>query len=168
MDLTQDMQHCFPVMVCSVSTMAPAGLIQVTAAQPPPQNARLQASPQWEVTAGYVGCMRLVIPLTSLNAESCSLELDEALLTVEPRRPGSGGPASPGEESPGAPGTESSSPTAPLFDFEDGGLGPAAITDGVARIAGGIENILQRLRVQVYGLPEQERHQCWGTLSCRC
>ena len=107
-----------------------------------------------------MGCMRLVIPLTSLNAESCSLELDEALLTVVPRQPGSGAPASPGDDSPGAPGTESSSPTAPLFDFEDGGLGPAAITDGVARIAGGIENILQRLRVQVNSLPEQGRRPC--------
>lgn len=54
---------------------------------------------QWEVAAGYVGCLRLYIPIKNLLAEPCSLHLDEMLVTLVPRgscRPLSGGPTGPG------------------------------------------------------------------------
>lgn len=47
-----------------------------------------QASDAWEVSAGYVGCMRIVIPFTNLYSEPCTLHLDETLITLRPKRLG--------------------------------------------------------------------------------
>lgn len=113
----------------------------------------LQASTQWEVTKGYVGCARLVMPLTNLNSEPCSLELDEALLTIRPRQPGN---ASADEAAAQEPSEEPADSFlgGTFFDFEegrkgDGDLSLESITAGVTRIAGGIETILQKLKLQV-------------------
>ena len=46
----------------------------------------MQASPYWEIAAGYVGAMRAEIPFTSLYSQAVSLTLDETLITVRPRR----------------------------------------------------------------------------------
>lgn len=91
------------------------------------------------------------MPLTNLNAEPCSLVLEEALITVRPRQSR--------EASPEAADDSASIPEDPTesivgFDFEDarraeGDLSLDSITAGVTRIAGGIETILQKLRVQV-------------------
>ena len=45
----------------------------------------LQDSDQWEVSAGYVGCMQIVIPFTNFYTEPCSLQLDETLITLVPK-----------------------------------------------------------------------------------
>ena len=45
----------------------------------------MQASPYWEIAAGYVGAMRAEIPFTSLYSQAVSLTLDETLITVRPR-----------------------------------------------------------------------------------
>ena len=44
-----------------------------------------QASPYWEIAAGYVGAMRAEIPFTSLYSQAVSLTLDETLITIRPR-----------------------------------------------------------------------------------
>ena len=113
----------------------------------------LQADSQWEVTEGYVGCARLVIPLTNLNLEPCSLELEEALLSIRPRQPGVANPGIDGS-SPAADTSTETIFSGGFFDSEDGkrvehDLSLDSITAGVTRIAGGIETILQKLRVQV-------------------
>lgn len=119
------------------------------------QGVTVQASTQWVVTKGYVGCARLVMPLTNLSAESCSLEVEEALLTIKPR--GATGNAT----DPSGPDLPASleEPVDSFFggafpDLEDGrpqdtDLSLDSITAGVTRIAGGIETILQKLRVKV-------------------
>ena len=93
------------------------------------------------------------MPLTNLNSEPCSLELDEALLTIRPRQlrdPANdeAGPLSAAEE------PADSFLGGNFFDNEDGkkmetDLSLESITAGVTRIAGGIETILQKLKVQV-------------------
>jgi hypothetical protein len=45
----------------------------------------MQASPYWEIAAGYVGAMRAEIPFTSLYSQAVSLTLDETLITIRPR-----------------------------------------------------------------------------------
>ena len=45
----------------------------------------VQASPYWEIAAGYVGAMRAEIPFTSLYSQAVSLTLDETLITIRPR-----------------------------------------------------------------------------------
>ena len=45
----------------------------------------MQASPDWEIAAGYVGAMRAEIPFTSLYSQAVSLTLDETLITIRPR-----------------------------------------------------------------------------------
>ncbi len=53
-----------------------------------PREARkrwVQASPYWEIAAGYVGAMRAEIPFTSLYSQAVSLTLDETLITIRPR-----------------------------------------------------------------------------------
>ena len=93
------------------------------------------------------------MPLTNLNSEPCSLELDEALLTIRPRQlrdtaNDEANPPSAAEE------TADSFFGSNFFDYEDGkkietDLSLESITAGVTRIAGGIETILQKLKVQV-------------------
>lgn len=41
------------------------------------------------------------------------------------------------------------SPISGFFDFDEGPIKPSAITSGIAKIAGGMENILQKLKLQV-------------------
>lgn len=93
--------------------------------------------------------MRLVIPLANLSTAACSVELEEALLTVRkwplPRDLGHAGKAPAAVKPP----TEEGAPPEAAPWLDEGMLGAAAITDGVANIAGGIENILQRLRLHV-------------------
>ena len=122
----------------------------------------VQGSAYWEVVAGYVGALSADIPLTSLGSDPVSLRVDEALITVRPRAAGtlspepsptssgggSGGGGAPGEGGGGPPkggGGGAGSPSA--GDLE--ALGQAAVVDGVRLIAGGIEDVLQRLRIQV-------------------
>ncbi len=45
----------------------------------------MQASPYWEIAAGYVGAMRAEIPFTSLYSQAVNLTLDETLITIRPR-----------------------------------------------------------------------------------
>ena len=121
-----------------------------------------QGSAYWEVAAGYVGALSADIPLTSLGSDPVSLRVEEALITVRPRtsetlNPGpvpastggdGGAGGTPGECGGGPPkgvGGGAGSPTA--GDLE--ALGQAAVVDGVRLIAGGIEDVLQRLRIQV-------------------
>ena len=104
----------------------------------------MQASPYWEVTAGYVGVMRVVLPLTSLYSEPCSLQLQEALLTVRPRQASSSRAA----EQVADAAVASSPESGRFMDFEEINPGPVAILDGVKRIAGGIESMMQRLKMQ--------------------
>lgn len=113
-----------------------------------------QAGTLWEVASGYVGCARLVMPLTNLNAEPCSLELEEALLTVRPRRDGNPSGLGAPEPVSGEEENMESLLSGNFFDYEEGkqvggDLGLDSITAGVTRIAGGIETILQKLRVKV-------------------
>lgn len=122
----------------------------------------VQGSAYWEVAAGYVGALSADIPLTSLGSDSVSLRVEEALITVRPRAAGTlnpdpgpasagsdgGGGGAPGEGGAGPPkggGGGAGSPSA--GDLE--ALGQAAVVDGVRLIAGGIEDVLQRLRIQV-------------------
>lgn len=123
----------------------------------------VQGSAYWEVAAGYVGALSADIPLTSLGSDPVSLRVEEALITVRPRTAGAldpeptpastggdgGGSGTPGEGGGGLPkggGGGAGSPSA--GDLE--ALGQAAVVDGVRLIAGGIEDVLQRLRIQVH------------------
>ncbi len=103
----------------------------------------MQGSAFWEVTAGYVGSIKATIPITSLNSDSCTAELDEVLITVRPRAASS--TAQPSAHSAAEPaGTASAA-----FEVDDLGMGQAAISDGVKLIAGGIEKVLQQLQLKV-------------------
>ena len=42
----------------------------------------------WELRAGFLGTVRVTVPLTALYTEPCSIEVHEALFTVRPRPPG--------------------------------------------------------------------------------
>jgi len=116
-----------------------------------------QGSAYWEVAAGYVGALTAEIPLTSLGSTPVSLAVEEVLITVRPRARapdvpaadaggggGGGGGAQEGGGAGQAPSGALESPPGP--DLE--ALGQAAVVDGVRLIAGGIEDMLQRLRVQ--------------------
>ena len=43
----------------------------------------------WELRAGFLGTVRVTVPLTALYTEACSVDVHEALITVRPRPPGS-------------------------------------------------------------------------------
>lgn len=93
------------------------------------------------------------MPLTNLNSEPCSLVLEEALITLRPRQ--SGGKVC-GDTQDSAI-VEEAAESILAFDFEDGRkpegeMGLDSITAGVTKIAGGIETILQKLRVKVNAL----------------
>ena len=109
-----------------------------------------------------MGALSADIPLTSLGSDPVSLRVEEALITVRPRTSETlnpspdtastggdgGGGGTPGEGGGGPPkgvGGGAGSPSA--GDVE--ALGQAAVVDGVRLIAGGIEDVLQRLRIQV-------------------
>ena len=47
-----------------------------------------QESSGWELRAGFLGTVRVRVPLTALYTEPCSIEVHEALFTVRPRPPG--------------------------------------------------------------------------------
>ena len=42
----------------------------------------------WELRAGFLGTVRVTVPLTALYTEPCCIEVHEALITVRPRPPG--------------------------------------------------------------------------------
>lgn len=44
----------------------------------------LQESSGWQLTAGYLGSVRVTVPLAALHSESCCIEVEEALFTVRP------------------------------------------------------------------------------------
>ena len=173
----------------------------------------MQASPYWEIAAGYVGAMRAEIPFTSLYSQAVSLTLDETLITIRPRitpleaasegAADKGPPLNPGMASslvmlktrlrarctafrptyngkhsfsafeasrvlpesikmttdalgwctgldPAAEEALGGGDAAQDPGWGDYGLGEATVMDGVRLIAGGIENVLQRLRLQVW------------------
>lgn len=179
----------------------------------------MQASPYWEIAAGYVGAMRAEIPFTSLYSQAVSLTLDETLITIRPRstplkRPPQSSADTSSAYSPGdpsaspfyeqeccvllvawgqvvrhqacaspdrgclahmAPCAEECKSSGPFLEvamllvgldpateealgegdatqdpgWGNYGLGQANVVDGVRLIAGGIENVLQRLQLQV-------------------
>ncbi|KFM28316.1 Autophagy-related protein 2-like protein A [Auxenochlorella protothecoides] len=88
----------------------------------------------WEVVTAFVGCIRAYIPLASLYQDSCSIQLVDVFLTVQPRAQPGPAPHAPGA----APGTPRPPPPAPA----DG------VSDGIRIIAGGLESLVQRLQVQ--------------------
>ncbi|BDA50280.1 probable autophagy-related protein 2 at C-terminar half [Coccomyxa sp. Obi] len=111
-------------------------------------------SPYWEIAAGYVGALKAEIPFTNLYSQAVSLTLDEALLTIRPRCKGCPPPrpAAATDEasgSPGAqPGVDDTFGDGGPVGWDDYGFGQATVADGVNLIAGGIENVLQRFRLQ--------------------
>ena len=109
-----------------------------------------------------MGALSADIPLTSLGSDPVSLRVEEALITVRPRTAGTlnpdsspastggdgGGGGAPGEGGGGPPkGGGGGAGSHSAGDLE--ALGQAAVVDGVRLIAGGIEDVLQRLRIQV-------------------
>ncbi len=112
-----------------------------------------------------MGELAAEIPLTSLGADPVSLRIGEVLVTVRPRASGAGtrdqepgraaagsdGRKSGGGEGAGGGATEGGTEgSAPLQAGDLEALGQAAVVDGVRLIAGGIEDVLQRLRVEVH------------------
>jgi len=46
---------------------------------------RKQEASGWELRAGFLGTVRVTVPLTALYTEPCSIEVHEALFTMRPR-----------------------------------------------------------------------------------
>jgi hypothetical protein len=110
-----------------------------------------QGSTTWEVVAGYVGTVKVIVPITSLYKDSVQLQLCDAHLTV---RPCSAGPATGGGQGANHAAPAGGAPDPGVMagdDMDDmAGLGPQfSIQNGITLIAGGIENVLQRLCVEV-------------------
>ena len=76
--------------------------------------------------------------------ESCTLQLDEVLLTVRLRSDSA--PSAAHNEASTHREDRTSSPAKGFFDLDDN---PSKITMGIAFIAGGIESVLQKLKIQV-------------------
>lgn len=109
----------------------------------------MQGDSVLELKAGYVGRLRVLLPLARIATDSCTLQLDEILLTVGLKAK-SLQPTTPAKaESSGGAAESSNSPVSGFFDFDEGPIKPSAITNGIAKIAGGMENILQKLKIQV-------------------
>jgi hypothetical protein len=120
----------------------------------------LQADLPWEVTAAFVGSVAAVIPLAALCSESCTVKLDEVFLTLRPKPPAalqaaaSAAAAEPYAAQGAGQGRSSSSP-APFPGAAAAGAasgpgdwqGESAVAEGVKLIAGGLEALLQRMRV---------------------
>ena len=108
----------------------------------------LQGDTPWELKAGCVGKLQIHVPLTRIMTEPCTLLLDEVLLTIR-LKAGAGLSDLQGHDSSAVPGI-SQSGTSPVSGFfDDGPMATSAITQGITKIAGGMKNILQKLKVQV-------------------
>jgi hypothetical protein len=89
--------------------------------------------------------VRASIPLTAVSTQGTSLEVEELMLTIRPqpeepgRQPGARAPSSPSQDADG------------FLSLEDIGLGQATVMEGIKRIAGGIEKLLQQLTVVARG-----------------
>lgn len=100
-----------------------------------------QSGSGWEVTAGLVGTVRVVVPLAAFYSESVRVELEDVLLTLRPCRAASSAEAAGGPQQPDSPAVPTEAAAA-----------AAAMSDGVKLIAGGIESLLRRMRVQAAGV----------------
>lgn len=106
--------------------------IAATVVLPPfPLRSSLQGSLPFRVVEGYVGTVRLTIPLTSLYSESWRVDLEDVFVTVEPAPP----------TRHAAPAQAAQAARTPPAEDSRGAVG-----EGVRLIAGGLEAILQRLR----------------------
>lgn len=119
---------------------------------PPPATAharscaRTQAGLPWEVTAAFVGSVAAAIPLAALYSDSCVVRLDEVFLTLRPRTAAPPPAAKPpGAEHQPVPGSPSGAAAAGAGASET--AGESAVAEGVKLIAGGLEALLQRMRV---------------------
>jgi hypothetical protein len=92
-----------------------------------------------------VGCVRASVPLTAVGTQGTSIEVEELMLTVRPQQEraqqqrGGEAPPSPPQDAGG------------VLSLEDIGLGQATVMEGIKRIAGGIEKLLQLLTVVARG-----------------
>jgi hypothetical protein len=123
--------------------MRPKTSIEYVCGPIPPLPLRPQDLQGWSVAAGFVGCVRASIPLTAVSAQGSSLEVEELMITVRPEPE-----VKPQQHSP----EQSSSPTSldqaeGFLSLEDIGLGQVTVMEGIKRIAGGIEKLLQQLTV---------------------
>ncbi len=92
-----------------------------------------------------MGCVRASVPLTAVGTQGTSLEVEELMLTIRPQ------PEEPGQQH-GARAPPSPARDADGFlSLEDIGLGQATVMEGIKRIAGGIEKLLQQLTVVARG-----------------
>lgn len=91
----------------------------------------LQGLLPFRIVEGYVGSVRLTIPLTALYSESWRVDLEDVFVTVEPAPPICR--ATPAQATQAPPAEDARS----------------AVGEGVRLIAGGLEAILQRLRATV-------------------
>lgn len=125
-----------------------------------------QAVPGWRVRAGYVGRVSATLPLGYNATPCCCVELDELLLTIAAEElngpPGRSATAAEGRATAQAGAAQTNVGAAltsafnalgevnPFggFSLEDLGLsGQAAVGDSIQRIAGGLQAVLQQLRV---------------------
>ena len=86
-----------------------------------------------------MGTVRVVVPLASFYSESIRIELEDVLLTLRPCRAAGSAEAACGPQQPDSPASPTEEPA-------------AAMSDGVKLIAGGIESLLRRMRVQATGV----------------
>ncbi|KXZ49627.1 hypothetical protein GPECTOR_20g484 [Gonium pectorale] len=119
----------------------------------------------WHVKAGYVGSVTAKLPLVALSSGQCSVAINEVMLTVAPTPCKAHGrsstssdvagglpldiPASGGSATTMA-GRGSSSAGAMGFLLADdfGWTGHGAVMDGIKRIAGSLQSMLQHMRVE--------------------
>lgn len=120
----------------------PAHLCRQTApALPRPARCHLlQAELPWEFTAAFVGSVAAVLPLAALYSEACTVRLDEVFLTLRPKPPAAAVGAAPPA---GAADGGGAAGGAAAAEWQ----GETAVSEGVKLIAGGLEALLQRLRV---------------------
>ena len=88
-----------------------------------------------------MGSLRVVVPFATLHREGCSVQLDEVLVTVQPKPSGAATPAPAAQRD-----REPVEPDA-LAETDADLAQQAAISTGVSLIAGGLETLMQRLRV---------------------
>lgn len=119
---------------------------------PPPATAhargcaRTQEGLPWEVTAAFVGTVAAAVPLAALYSDSCVVRLDEVFLTLRPRTAAPPPAAKPpGAEHQPVPGSPSGAAAGGAGASE--AAGESAVAEGVKLIAGGLEALLQRMRV---------------------
>ncbi|KAK9789541.1 hypothetical protein WJX73_002535 [Symbiochloris irregularis] len=121
------------------------------------------ASEHWEVTAGYVGCLRINIPLTSLYSEPCSLDVDDVVITLVPKAQSSTAAHN--------QGSASFSDAAAAGSAGDAATGAESsalqmgIMEGRQAIANSIDSLLQRLKVTASRVTVRLEVPCQQTVA---